>query len=80
MTDKHTPGPTASEIEQLKSTIANYTSVLGKQLNEIRRLESTNAELLKALEAFLNSDPSVSHMKVTYENACLAVAHAKGDA
>jgi hypothetical protein len=36
-------------------------------------------ELLEVLEAFLNGDASVTHMKVTYEDARLAVARAKGE-
>ena len=40
MTDKHTP----------EDTIANYTAALGQRLNEIRRLEDVNTELLEAME------------------------------
>ena len=43
------------------------------------RLIASAPALLEALEAFLNGDPSVTHMKVTYEDARRAVAQAKGE-
>ncbi len=94
MTDKHTPGPWKF-IERNPAPAPGFAYVIKhdpRQPSDVAwpvalsccpadaRLIAAAPELLKALEAFLNGDPSVSHMKVTYENACLAVAHAKGDA
>ena len=70
MTDKHTPGPAPSEIEQLKSTIANYTAALGKRLNEIRRLKGVNTELLEAMET------AEVYFKGGWYNTALDIIHA----
>ena len=89
MTDKHTPCncrateriPSPEELQDHKEFFERTGEVSEPKIDiEFCPLHAAAPKMLEALEAFLNSDPSVSHMKVTYENARLAVTHAKGDA
>ncbi len=95
MTDTHTPGPwehyervdreypygVRSQGGKAGEGPCHLASVrwgaMGGEANA--KLIAAAPALLEALEAFLNGDASVSHMKVAYEDARFAVARAKGE-